>query len=373
MPNAPEICFFEDRLGNSVAYSSWGEGPLVICPAWWVSHVERDWGQDDFRNFFEAFGQGLRIVRYDRPGVGLSDKSSRKRTLADEAGLLEDLAAHLGETQYALFAMSCGGPPAVIHAGDHPDRVNRLCFLGSYPKGQAICPPEVQNAVRATIEAHWGLGSRAMADIFLPDEDRQTTSAFADYQRNATDADTAAALLKLTYEMDASNRLGDVKAETLILHRRNDRAIPFESARALAKGISGARLVAFEGGAHVPWVNGEAIAHAANSFFRGRADAPSPPTETSTKDVRLDIEGRQLILAGETVALTPLEFGVMQELTAAKGAVVTRDEFLQRVWKQPFEGSNRIDSLIRGLRRKMGAHGAAIETVKGHGYRFVAS
>ena len=370
MPSAPDIRFFKDRQGHGIAYSVVGEGPLVICPAWWVSHVENDWVDDAFRFFFERLGEGLQIVRYDRPGVGLSDRPKGPRTLADEAALLSDLSATLGDAPHALFAISCGGPPAIIHACENPDQVQRLCFFGSYAKGQAICPPEVQTAVETTIRAHWGLGSRAMADIFLPGEDREAVAAFARYQRAASDVDTAADLLRLTYSMDASDRLADLQAETLILHRREDRAIPLESARALAKGITGARLLTLEGSAHIPWVGGDALAQAANAFFRGLALPRDPVSAVPTSVTRFDTNSRQLILSGEPVPLTPLEFGVMVELTDARGDVVTRDHLLEAVWKQPFEGSNRIDSLIRGLRRKMGPHAAAIETVKGHGYRF---
>ncbi|MHA7870938.1 MAG: alpha/beta fold hydrolase [Hyphococcus sp.] len=370
MSNAPDIRFFKDRDGHNIAYTCTGEGPLVICSAWWVSHVESDWAEDAFRAFFETLGQGLRVVLYDRPGVGLSDHPDKPRTLQSEAALLEDLAEELGDDQYALFAISCGGPPAILHAADHPERVRRLCFFGSYAQGQSICPAEVQAAVEATIKAHWGLGSRAMADIFLPDEDRKTLDAFARYQRNATDVEIALALLRLTYEMDAADRLGDIRAETLVLHRREDRAIPIESARMLAKGIPGARLLALDGRAHVPWVGGEPMARIANAFFRGLPTPPEAPERSSPATFRFDPLNRRLILAGAPVALTPLEFGVMVELTEANGGVVTRDRLLEAVWKQPFEGSNRIDSLIRGLRRKMGAHAAAIETVKGHGYRF---
>ncbi len=370
MANSPDIRFFQDREGNNIAYVCVGEGPLVICPAWWVSHVESDWVEEAFRSFFETFGQGLRVVRYDRPGVGLSDPPDKSRTLEDEAALLEDLAKELGEPHYSLFAISCGGPPAILHAADHPENVRRVCFFGSYAKGQSICPPDVQVAVETTIKAHWGLGSRAMADIFLPDEDRKTVDAFARYQRNATNVETAADLLRLTYEMDVSDRLSDIRADTLILHRREDRAIPIESARTLAKGITGARLVALEGRAHVPWVGGEALARQANAFFRGLAAPTEAPVGQSEDASRFDVQNRQLIISGEPVTLTPLEFGVMVELTEANGNVVTRDHLLEAVWRQPFEGSNRIDSLIRGLRRKMGLHSAAIETVKGHGYRF---
>ncbi len=370
MPRVPEVRFFEDRDGNSIAYSARGEGALVICPAWWVSHVESDWGQESFRAFFEALGEGLRVVRYDKPGVGLSDGSASGRTLGDEAALLSDLADELGATSYGLFAISSGGPPAIVHAADRPDRVGRLCFFGSYANGQTICPADVQRAVQTTIKAHWGLGSRAMADVFLPDEDREALAEFARYQRNAADVDAALDFLRLTYDMNAADRLGEVKAETLVLHRRKDRAVPFESARDLAKGITGARLTVLEGSAHVPWVDGASVARAANAFFRGRIDEEAAAPRPAPEGTFFDKENRRLMLAGAPVALTPLEFGVVSELTAAEGRVVTRDRLLAAVWGQPYEGSNRIDSLIRALRRKMGAHAAAIETVKGHGYRF---
>ncbi len=367
---APEIRFFRDRRGHNVAYARHGAGPLVICPAWWVSHVEQDWTHDAFRSFFSRLGEGLTLVRYDRPGVGLSDREVSARSQADEVELLDDLVAELGVPTYGFFAMSCGAPVALTHAARHPDRVDRICLYGAYAEGRAICAAEVQNAILATVKAHWGLGSRAMADVFLPDASRELIDIFARYQRDAASVDVAVQLLELTYAMDARDVLGQVAAETLILHRRGDRAIPYESARTLAAGIEGARLVTLEGRTHPAWVDGDEIARMANRFLRGLdtdvADAP----EAVTDACRLDRDNRCLIAEGERIDLTPLQFAVLAELTAAENQVVTRDQLLEKVWKQPFEGSNRIDSLIRGLRRKLGPYAPSIETVIGHGYRF---
>ncbi|MBZ5606548.1 MAG: winged helix-turn-helix domain-containing protein, partial [Acidobacteriia bacterium] len=52
------------------------------------------------------------------------------------------------------------------------------------------------------------------------------------------------------------------------------------------------------------------------------------------------------------------------------GSVVTRDELLREVWKQPFGGSNVVDVVVRGLRRKLGGNAWVIRTVKGHGYQY---
>ena len=367
----PEVRFFKGRSGNSVAYALRGEGPLVVCPSWWVSNVEKDWSHAIFRRFFARLGEGLTLVRYDRPGVGLSDPCPGKGTLEDEAELLADLVAELAVDRYGLFATSCGGPTAILHAARNPGRVDRICFYGTYAEGPAICSKAVQDAVIAAVEAHWGLGSRAMADIFFPDADREILDAFARYQRDSAEAAVAAELLRLTYAMDARPFLGQVEAETLVIHRRGDRAIPFDCARDLAAGLEGARLLALEGRAHPPWVDGAEIAALANAFLRGLEPSAGPAPERPSEAARLDAGNRCLIIAGRRVDLTPLEFAVMREFISLPNQVVTRDHLLETVWDRAFEGSNRVDAVIRGLRRKLGVYAPSIETVIGHGYRFV--
>lgn len=370
MSAAPETRFFRSSSGDSIAYAVHGSGPLVICPAWWVSHVEQDWNQEAFRSFFSQLGEGLTVVRYDRPGVGLSDRAARSRAMEDEAALLADLIAELGADRYSFFAISCGSPVAIVHAAENPDRVERLCFYGAYANGPAICSPDVQNAVISTVKAHWGLGSRALADIFLPDADRETIKAFARQQRVSADVDVAAELLKLTYSMDAQSKLNHITTDALIIHRRDDRAIPYESSREMAAGIKHARLVTLDGRAHPPWIDGHQIAGLANAFLRGAEASEQYVSDVPREECRLDMDNRSLIIAGEQVGLTPLEFAVMAEFIDAPDQVVTRDHLLEKVWKQPFEGSNRIDALIRNLRRKLGDYAPSIKTVIGHGYRF---
>jgi DNA-binding response OmpR family regulator len=72
------------------------------------------------------------------------------------------------------------------------------------------------------------------------------------------------------------------------------------------------------------------------------------------------------------VSGTRLEYGVLQHLSSHPDRVVGRDELLRDVWGQQFGGSNVVDAVVKSLRRKLGAHGGAIATVTGHGYRFGA-
>ena len=87
--------------------------------------------------------------------------------------------------------------------------------------------------------------------------------------------------------------------------------------------------------------------------------------------LRLDEEARELLVAGERVGLAPLEFGVLRYLVEREGKAVSRAALLADVWGYSYEGgSNVVDAVVRTLRRKLGPHAAAIETVTKVGYRF---
>lgn len=80
--------------------------------------------------------------------------------------------------------------------------------------------------------------------------------------------------------------------------------------------------------------------------------------------------GELLMLDGERITLTPLEFSLVNHLHAHHGKVVTRASVLRDVWGYEYEGgSNVVDSTIRSIRKKLGTHAESIETVRGYGYR----
>jgi two-component system, OmpR family, response regulator VanR len=99
-----------------------------------------------------------------------------------------------------------------------------------------------------------------------------------------------------------------------------------------------------------------------------RAGSAQPPTLRSG-DVELDPARRTVTRDGQPIELTPKEFGVLEALLAADGAVVSNDELVERVWDEnadPFTNSVRM-TVLR-LRRKLGDP-PLVETVKGAGYR----
>ena len=72
-------------------------------------------------------------------------------------------------------------------------------------------------------------------------------------------------------------------------------------------------------------------------------------------------------------ALTVRELGLLKVFAAHPGKVLTRDALLDAVWGEDyFAASRTLDQHIVQIRRKLGASGARIETVRGAGYRLKA-
>ena len=79
-----------------------------------------------------------------------------------------------------------------------------------------------------------------------------------------------------------------------------------------------------------------------------------------------------VILDGETVTLTRMQYRVLALLVQHAGEVVPRPTLSMQIWGHVLAASSRaVDIHIRGLRRKLGVYGGMyIETVVGIGYRF---
>ncbi|GAA2381790.1 response regulator transcription factor [Dactylosporangium salmoneum] len=101
----------------------------------------------------------------------------------------------------------------------------------------------------------------------------------------------------------------------------------------------------------------------------GRRATPAAPPVLTIGDLVLDQAKRVATRAGQPLDLTRKEFGLLEELLKARGAVVSSEELLERVWDanaDPFTTTVRVTMMT--LRKKLGEP-ALIETVVGAGYR----
>lgn len=88
----------------------------------------------------------------------------------------------------------------------------------------------------------------------------------------------------------------------------------------------------------------------------------------------IDPVARTVILAGEEIALTQLEFDLLAFLAANPGQVFSRDQLMERVWGRPdFRDTGTVTVHVRRLRAKLESDPTTpvlLETVWGVGYRF---
>lgn len=105
-----------------------------------------------------------------------------------------------------------------------------------------------------------------------------------------------------------------------------------------------------------------------------RRTAPEEPL-SDAEEYRLGVlfvsPARHIVqVENADVALTYKEFEMLCLLLRNRGLVLTREQFLDKVWGYAFYGENRtIDVHIRTLRQKLGAAGHYIRTVRGIGYK----
>ena len=281
-----------------IAYATVGEGPLLVMPAWWVSHVVEDWRDGAFRRFVETLGRRYRVVRYDRLGTGLSDRVRPPETLTldYEVALLEAVIDHVGGERVVLFGLSCGGCVSAAYASRHPARVDRAVLYGAYACGRELGPPETLAALTELVRSAWGLGSRTLADVFGRSLAPEERDAFAAYQRASASAATAADLLELTYAYDVREILPTLRLPALVVHRERDRAIPVRNGREVAGLIPAAELVT------LPGDDPPSLGRGHRRRDRGRRGVPRGPApaarDASRRDRRAERAGARGAAAG---------------------------------------------------------------------------
>ncbi len=232
--------------GHWVHYRLEGAGPLVV--------FANSLGTD-LRIWDAVVAQmpGVRVLRYDLRGHGLSESPPGPYAMADLTGDLAGLLDHLGLRADVLAGLSIGGVVAQALAHARPDLVARLAVVCSAAR---IGTPEMwQDRIDAV--AAGGLAAIAPAVLarwFAPGfaEAAPDEMALARTMLLRTPADGYAACCAALAAADLTETTAQLTLPTLVVAGEADGAAPPELVQATAALIPGARFVCLDGVGHIP-------------------------------------------------------------------------------------------------------------------------
>lgn len=247
--------------GATVAYQSFGEGPLdVVFAPGWFSHVEVGWEEPRFAAFMDRLATGRRVLLFDRRGTGMSDPAAPELALDERADDIVSVMNAAGSERAVIFGVSEGGPMGISVAARVPDRVaglvlyscfGRLMATPDYPWGWTA---EFLDLYQAGLDAAWTTGQGV--EIALPSVtgDEALRDWVCRYLRLSVSPAAAHAALDLASETDVRHHLASVQCPTLVLHRRDELWLSPDNGRYVASQIPDARFVELPGVDYWPWL-----------------------------------------------------------------------------------------------------------------------
>ena len=233
----------------NIAYCVEGQGYPVVLGVGWINPMELTWQHGPSWNSFAEYSRHFALVRFDRRGIGHSDRHISDFSVEARVRDLEAVVDTLQLDRFALYGASEAGPMAILYAARHPDRVSHLVLHGSYARGARLSNAKASEAVVSLVREQWSMGSAAITEAFLgPDASPQEREWFTRLQREGANRHDAAGIMEAIPSIDVTPILGDIKVPTLIVHGTNDTIRPIENAKELAALIPNARLVTYPGG-----------------------------------------------------------------------------------------------------------------------------
>ena len=367
MTDIPQVHFA--RSGRAgIAYQDFGEGPptIVAIPPL-AQNIELSWEWPLVGAMLERYGSFCRYIHFDKRGTGASERNF------DVPGVeqrIDDLKAVMDaadvERAY-LLGVSEGGPMTLLFAATYPNRVESVILHGS---GARLAPREMTAAERRTsIERRmqfaevWGTPDSLAMPLFAPSkvDDDDFRTWHERYERLSAGRDSLRDLLMQMLDMDVCDVLPRLEVPVLVLHRRDDVAMPVELGREVAELVPNAALVELDGTDHFAYLGDvDAWMDRVEEWVTGEV-APRPVAPPSG-DVRVHTLGRFAVtVAGREV--TTSEWGsrrartLLKRLVVARGWPVTRDELADALWpdeSDPDRLGARLSVQLSAVRRVLG-------------------
>jgi pimeloyl-ACP methyl ester carboxylesterase len=197
------------------------------------SNVSGDWSVPLIRDVYSRLARDVELILYDGRGTGASQRSVADLSLDALAADLKAVLDHAGVVDAALLALYLAAGPAVAFAAGHPERVSRMLLFGATPDAAKMLERPGTAALLSLIDEDWALFTQAAALDWMGWGVGEAGRLVAESFRTATTPQVARAAMATFASTDLLPILPKVRADTLVLHRRDGRQVPLATSAAL--------------------------------------------------------------------------------------------------------------------------------------------
>ena len=259
-PNAPdqEIQFFTTSDGVRIAYNIGGQGPLLVRTIHWLNHLDFEWKTPLRRQWLSEIMQHNTLLRYDQRGSGLSDWNVSDFSFERMVQDFEELVDAAGLEKFTILGGCQGAAVGIAYAVRHPERVTKLIINGTFANGWPAPGPGAQEHLEAMltlIRSGWGRDNPAFRQLwttlFRPDADSVEAAWLNELQRISSSPENAASMMAEFPNIRVLDMLPKISCPTLVLHSREDGAVPVQEGKLIAARIRGSRFVELPSRSHM--------------------------------------------------------------------------------------------------------------------------
>jgi class 3 adenylate cyclase len=267
--------------GTALAYQIVGSsGPDLLLIPGSVTHLEVLWEEPRVSRFLTGLASFSRLILMDPRGLGLSDRLTEIPTLDERVADLLSVLDAAGSERAALFGNADTGPPCIVAAVSHPERVGALILCGTYAKASRSddyplgWTDEEFADFRQFVRDDWGTTERMENIAPSMVGDQAFLRWCATLSRVGASPRAILLLGEMTRSVDVRSLLPQIAVPTLVMHRIGDRLNEVDHGRYLAERIPGARWVELPGDDFLLWAGDiDTIADEVEEFLTGRRGA----------------------------------------------------------------------------------------------------
>ena len=287
----PAVRYAKRSDDLTIAYQVVGaDGPDLFFLLGWPGHLTLQWDLPALARFLTRLASFSRLIMFDRPGTGLSDRGPTGQVFEDRLDDILCVMDAVDSEEAAFFGCHLGGRLALLFAATYPQRTRAVATFGAHPTTLAdddypwgMTPEMLDELVGQLAGGITDETEEQFIGRLAPGADAATLAWWRTFYPSAITPKEATDEVARLANVDIRSALGSVRVPALIMHRTDDRATLAPASRYMAERIPGARFVELPGADHLPFLgDADTVLDLTQEFLTGALPVHEPDRVLAT-------------------------------------------------------------------------------------------